>query len=332
MDPVRFGRTDLFVSPLALGAMNFGVSGWGCDEATAAEILRTYRDAGGNVIDTANVYARGESERILARLLAGNRDELVLAGKVGFPTLGGGPAGLAPESIRASLLGSLERLGTDHLDLLQLHAFDPRVPLDETLSALDELVSEGLIRYAGSSNFFAWQLAVADRIAGERTLVGLVSTQVMYNLVRRDIEREHLPYAQHAGLGVIAYGPLHGGHLAGGWRSRDDIPQDSRALANPDVYLADEDRLFSVTATLVEHSEKLGATPGQVALAWVVRRRGVTTTLTSARSAGELTEQLRAFGLDADESFWESLDRATTLPAGYPTDFYERLHARRGGS
>jgi aryl-alcohol dehydrogenase-like predicted oxidoreductase len=151
---------------------------------------------------------------------------------------------------------------------------------------------------------------------------------MMYNLIRRDVEREHLGYATHVGVALIAYGPLHGGQLASAWRSRDDLPADSRAVQNPDVYLADEERVFAVTRSLVTHAEQIGATPGQVALAWVLRNPAVTTTLTAARSADELRSQLGACTLDADDSFWASLDLATAMPPSYPTDFYDRLTRR----
>jgi aryl-alcohol dehydrogenase-like predicted oxidoreductase len=308
--------------------MNFGTPGWGCDEEAAADIVSVYRDAGGNFFDTANIYGGGESERILGRLVAGSRDDVVIASKVGFPSPGGGPWGLGPENIRASLEGTLQRLGTDHLDLFQMHSFDASVPLEETLGALDALVDEGLIRYAACSNFFAWQIAHAATLAVRNSWRDLASAQMMYNLIRRDLEREHFGYAQATGLALIAYGPLHAGQLAGGWRSRDELPADSRALEQPDVYLADEARVFEVTAALVEHAHQIEATPGQVALAWVVRQPAITSTLTAARSADELREQLRALDLVADDSFWTSLDRATALPPSYPADFYTRLSGR----
>jgi aryl-alcohol dehydrogenase-like predicted oxidoreductase len=328
MELSSFGRTELQVTPICLGAMNFGTPRWGCDEQAAAEIVRVYREAGGNFFDTANIYGGGESERILGRLVAGSRDEVVLASKVGFPSPDGGAWGLGPENIRASLEGTLQRLGTDHLDLFQMHSFDAAVPVEESLGALDALVDEGLIRYAACSNFFAWQIAHAATLAARNSWRELASAQMMYNLIRRDLEREHFGYARAAGLALIAYGPLHGGQLAAGWRSRDEIPAYSRAVENPDVYLSDEERVFRVTAAVVEHADQIGATPGQVALAWVVRQRDITSTLTAARSADELREQLRALSLDADESFWESLDRATVLPASYPNDFYARLSGR----
>jgi aryl-alcohol dehydrogenase-like predicted oxidoreductase len=328
MELVDFGRTGLRVAPICLGAMNFGTPGWGCDEDAATEIVRVYRDAGGNFFDTANIYGGGASERILGRLVADRRNEVVIASKVGFPDPDGGPWGLGPDNVRSSLEGTLRRLGTDYLDLFQMHSFDASVPLEDTLGALDELVDEGLIRHAACSNFFAWQIAHAATLAARNSWRDLVSAQMMYNLIRRDLEREHFAYAQATGLALIAYGPLHAGQLAGGWRSRDELPADSRALDQPDVYLADETRVFAVTAAVVEHAQEIGATPGQVALAWVLRQPAITSTLTAARSADELREQLRALDLDADASYWASLDRATALPPSYPDDFYRRLAAR----
>src|SRR5829696_1257781 len=272
MELRAFGATDLRVPPICLGAMNFGTPRWGCDEQAAAEIVAAYRDAGGNFFDTANVYGGGASERILGRLVGADRDEVILASKVGFPDPDGGPWGLGADHLRASLERTLRRLGTDHLDVFQMHAFDATVPLEETLGALDALVDEGLIRHAACSNFFVWQIARASELAASNSWRELASAQMMYNLIRRDLEREHFGYMAASGLALIAYGPLHGGQLAAGWRSRNELPAESRALEQPDVYLADEARVFAVTAAVVEHAEQIGATPGQVALGWVVRQ------------------------------------------------------------
>lgn len=309
--------------------MNFGTPGWGCDARAAAEIMRVYRDAGGNFVDTADIYGAGESERIVGRLVTGARDEFVIASKVGFRMPGATESAQRPETIRWSIEETLTRLRIDHLDLYQLHCYDPRVPLEEVLGALDALADAGLIRYAGCSNFFAWQIAYADTVAQSRDLRRFVSAQMMYNLVRRDIEREHVECAREIGVSLIAYSPLHGGQLAGGWTSREQLPAESRTLSNPDVYLADEERLFNVTRAVVAHATSIDATPGQVALAWVMRQPWIAATLTAARSAAELQSQLGALTLDVDASFWSSLDDATGLAPSYPTDFYERLQARR---
>ena len=328
MERRRLGPTDLEVSSICLGAMNFGTPEWGCDEDAAAEMLSLYQDAGGNFLDTANIYGFGESERVLGRLLTGRRDEFVVASKVGFPVPGSPEAGLSPAAIRGSLEGSLARLQTDYLDVYQLHCYDATVGLDETLGALHELVDAGLVRHLGCSNFFVWQIAEAVAIGQAHAWTGLVSAQMMYSLVRRDIEREHIGYARQSGVALLAYSPLHGGQLAGGWLSREDLPPDSRARSNPDVYLSDEAHMFAVTAALVGHAAAIGASPGQVALAWVHRNPGISSTLTAARSRAELCEQLAALEVDADDDFWSSLDQATKPAQTYPADFYERLDRR----
>ena len=329
MDLIPFGTTELRVAPVCLGAMNFGTPGWGCDEAEAARIVAVYRDAGGNFFDTANVYGGGESERILGRLVGADRQRVVIASKVGFPSPdGGGGGGLSPKNIRSSLVATLGRLGTQYLDLFQIHAFDPTVPAEEYLGELNALVTEGLIRYAGCSNYFVWQIAVSAAVAERNGWQSLASAQMMYSLIRRDLEREHFGYAEATGLALIAYSPLHGGQLASAWRSPAELPGDSRAVSQRDVYLSDADRVFGVTGALVEHADRVGATPGQVALGWVLRQPAITATLTAAQSATELESQLAALSLDADESFWDSLDAATALPPSYPADFYARLKAR----
>jgi aryl-alcohol dehydrogenase-like predicted oxidoreductase len=328
MELISFGTTQLRVAPVCLGAMNFGTPGWGCDEAEAARITAVYRDAGGNFFDTANVYGGGESERILGRLVGGTREQVVIASKVGFPSPDGGGGGVSPRNIRSSLLATLGRLSTDYLDLFQIHAFDPTVPYEEYLGELNALVAEGLIRYAGCSNYFVWQIAVSAAVAQRNRWQSLASAQMMYSLIRRDLEREHFGYAEATGLALIAYSPLHGGQLASAWRSPAEVPGDSRAVSQRAVYLSDADRVFGVTAALVEHAKLIGATPGQVALGWVLRQPAITATLTAAQSAAELESQLEALSLDADEAFWDSLDAATALPPSYPADFYARMKAR----
>ena len=327
MNLLPFGTTELRVAPLCLGAMNFGTPGWGCDEEEAARIVAVYRDAGGNFFDTANIYGGGESERILGRLVAGIRSEVVIASKVGFPLPGGG-GGLSPKNIRQSVQETLGRLGTDYLDLYQMHAFDSAVPLEESLGELNALVTEGLVRYVGCSNYFVWQIAVSTMVAEHKGYRLLASAQMMYSLIRRDLEREHFGYAGATGLALIAYSPLHGGQLASAWRSPDELPSEARALSQRDVYLSDADRVFGVTRAVAEHADRIGATPGQVALGWVLRQPAITATLTAAQSAAELESQLKAQSLDADESFWSSLDAATALPQSYPADFYVRLTSR----
>ena len=325
----RLGSSGLQVSRLGLGAMNFGTPGWGCDRDEAAAIVGLYRDAGGTFFDTANVYGAGASEEILGDLLRHDRDEVVVATKVGM-TLAQGPntGGLSRKNIRNSLEGSLRRLGTDYVDLLQVHHYDDAVPMEETLEALDELVGAGLIRYAGCSNFHAWQIAEAVGLANLPGRVRFVAAQMMYNLIRRDVEHQHVEAAAHLQVALIAYGPLHSGMLAGGWTHRAEIPRESRIAAHPEVYLADEERAFAITTEVVRCADELGCTPGQLALAWVYGRAGFTGVLTAAQSREELAQQLVALELDVPEATLRSLDEVSALPIGYPTDFYRRHRAR----
>jgi 1-deoxyxylulose-5-phosphate synthase len=185
MEHRKLGRSGLEVSRICLGAMNFGTPGWGCDRDAAAAIVAVYRDAGGSVFDTADVYGAGASEQILGDLLRGARDEVVVATKVGLSlTPGPNRAGTSAKHIRTSVEASLRRLGTDYIDLYQLHNYDTAVPLEESLTAMDDLVRAGKVRYVGCSNYFAWQIAEAMGTAASRGLTGLVSAQMMYNLIR----------------------------------------------------------------------------------------------------------------------------------------------------
>ena len=329
MDYRALGHSGLMVSRICLGTMNFGMPGWGCDPAEAGAIVRVFRDAGGNFFDTANVYGDGASEEILGDLLRSDRDEVVIATKVGLP-IGTDPnsRGTSAKHIQTAVEGSLRRLGVDYIDLYQVHHFDRNVPLEETMGAMERLVSAGKVRYVGCSNFYAWQIADAANLAPQRGLSPFISAQMMFNLIRRDIEREHIDVCQHHGLGILAYGPLHAGLLAACWTTREEVPGDSRIAKVSEVYLADEERTFSVVRSLVDHARRAGIRPGQMALAWVLRHSGITAALTAALSARELEEQLCSLSVEVDETIWESLDCATQLPASYPQDFYERQATR----
>lgn len=292
-------------------------------------IVATYRDAGGTFFDTADVYGDGASEEILGSLFGKERDEVVIASKVGMSLASGpDPAGLSRKHIRTALERSLRRLRTDYVDLYQVHHYDDAVPIEETLGVLDDLVRAGSIRYAGCSNFFAWQMAEAAGVSKALGTTPFVSAQVMYNLVRRDVEEQHIEAAARLSVGLIAYGPLHSGLLAAGWTSRADIPPTSRIAAHPEVYLGDEARTFAIARTLVGASADLGCTPGQLALAWVYRNEGLTCVLTAAQTAAELEEQLVALELDLPEETVRRLDEVSALPLRYPRDFYERNAVR----
>jgi aryl-alcohol dehydrogenase-like predicted oxidoreductase len=329
VERTHLGRSGLTVSRLCLGAMNFGTPGWGCDAETAAETVRVYRDAGGDFFDTANVYGGGASEEILGQILKGSRDQVVIATKVGMTVAPADVhAGVSRKHIRTSIEGSLRRLATDYIDLYQVHHYDRSVPIDETLGALDDLVHAGLVRYIGCSNYFAWQIAEAVGRSDAHGLERFVSAQLMYNLVRRDIEKEHAGCAQQLGVGLIGYGPLHAGLLANGWTEPSQIPSESRLATFPDVYLGDRDRAFSIAGAVTDVANELDSTPGQLALGWVLANPDVSAVLTAAQNPTELVEQLAAVTLDIPTHIMEKLDRASALPIGYPADFYLRQDER----
>jgi 1-deoxyxylulose-5-phosphate synthase len=326
---VRLGSSGLSVSRLCLGAMNFGTPGWGCDRDEAARIVATYRNAGGTFFDTADVYGGGASEEILGELVRADRDEVVIASKVGMTIVPGpNPAGLSRKHIHAAVRRSLRRLRTDYLDLYQVHHYDDAVPIEETLGVLDDLVRDGVVRYVGCSNYFAWQMAEAVGVSKALGLTSFISVQMMYNLIRRDVEDSHIAAAAHLGMGLITYGPLHSGLLAGGWTEPSQIPPTSRIAAHPDVYLGDGPRTFAVVRALVDAARDLGCTPGQLALAWVYRNDDVACVLTAAQAAVELDEQLVALELPVPDETMRMLDDASALPVSYPRDFYERSRGR----
>ena len=217
------GRSGLLVSRICLGTMTFGNKDWGCDLDTARAIVKSFVAGGGNFIDTADMYSGGESEKMLADILKDcRRDDIVLATKAWFPT--GEPVtarGLSRKHIVEACEASLKRLGTDFIDLYQFHGPDPFTPMEESLRAADDLIRAGKVRYLGCSNFYGWQIARSNGIAERRGFEKLVSAQHLYNLVRRDIEREVLPAAEAEGLGMICWSPLAAGMLSGKYRGQD---------------------------------------------------------------------------------------------------------------
>ena len=316
----HLGTSGLVVSRLALGTMTWGMD---TEESDAELQLRAFREAGGTLVDTADVYVRGESERILGRLLAkdGGREDLLLATKA-YGSTGPGPMGRGTSRghLLTALDASLQRLGTDYLDLWQVHAWDPSTPLDETLDALDAAVRTGRVRYAGISNFSGWQLAKAAEHQRAHRQAPIVSAQMEYSLLQRGIERELVPAALDAGVGILPWSPLGRGVLTGKYR-RGAIPKDSRA-ANENFsqfvepYL-DDDRTHIVDAVLTA-AEGLGVTPAAVALAWVRDRPGVAAPIIGARTAAQLAAALLAEGVTLPDTIRTALDDVSTPAIGYP--------------
>ncbi len=277
-------------------------------------------DAGINLIDTADVYSRGVSETIVGEALAGRRDELLLATKVRM-RMGDGPneAGLSRHHVIEGCEASLRRLRTDHIDLYQVHEWDGSVPLEETLAALDQLVTDGKVRYVGVSNYAGWQLMKALGIAQRDGLSRFVSQQIYYSLQERSAEYELIPAAVDQGLGTLVWSPLAGGLLSGKYRRGEDAPEGSRHFGGwnePPIY--DEDKLYDTIEALVEIATGRGVSAAQVALAWLLTRPTVSSVIVGARTDEQLADNLQAAELQLSGDELAALEQVSRPDLVYP--------------
>jgi len=313
----KLGRTGLRVAALCLGGNTFG---WTTDQDASEAVLNAYVEAGGNFIDTADVYSRwvpgnsgGESETVLGKWLRarGDRHAVVIATKVMGP-MGPGPndTGLSRIHITRGVEASLRRLQTDFIDLYQAHWDDRETPLDETLRAFDDLVRQGKVRYIGASNYHAWRLTRALWESDKHGCARYESIQPKYNLVFRDeYERELEPLCLEQEIGVITYSSLASGFLSGKYRAGQELPATARAAGVQKTYM--NDRGFAVLAAVGEVARRVGATPSQVALSWIIHRRGITAPIASATSVEQLREILGAIDLCLDDEATAALDAAS---------------------
>ncbi len=320
------GASGCAVSTLALGTMTFGTES---DEDTSHAQLDRFLEVGGNLVDTADVYSAGRSEEIIGRWLAGRpavRDEVVLATKGRFAT-GPGPndVGLSARHLSRALTASLRRLGVDHVDLYQAHAFDPLTPLEETLRFLDDAVRAGKIRYVGLSNFTGWQLQKALDLAAHGGLATPVTLQPQYNLLAREIEWEILPACEHNGVGVLPWSPLGGGWLTGKYQPDARPTGATRLGENPERGVEAYDRrsrserTWSVIDEVRAIADERGWSMPQVALAWLVDRPMITSVILGARTLEQLEDNLGAAGRHLDAAERDRLDRVSDPePADYP--------------
>lgn len=300
----RLGRTGLKVSEIGLGTMMFGEK---TSEAESIRIINQALDAGVNLIDVADVYAGGESERIVGKALAGRRTEAVLATKGGRATPLG--QGLSRRHLFLAVEASLKRLQTDYIDLYQVHRWDPDTPLDESLDALNDLVRQGKVRYIGCSNFAAWQLCKALWMSDRRALSRFDSVQPRYNLIHREPETELFPLCLSEGVGVLAYSPLAGGILTGKYLG--DVPEGSRGWQNPTWQEARLTQGAQAAASRMHAAaERLGRPAGQLAIRWCLAHPAVSTALVGPRTEAQWTEALEAatWSLTPEEAAQISLD------------------------
>ncbi|WP_067931867.1 aldo/keto reductase [Alicyclobacillus kakegawensis] len=330
------GRTGLKVSELCLGAMTFGRE---ASETESHRMLDRFVEAGGNFIDTANVYSRGISEEIVGRWLKGkDRSDFVIATKVRF-AMGDGPndIGLTRKHIMDAVEASLQRLGTDYIDLYQVHAWDPLTPIEETLSALNDLVHRGYVRYIGASNFRAWQLQKAIYTSRMHGWASFVSLQPQYNLLCRATEFELLPLAEAEGLGVIPWSPLRGGWLSGKFRRGMTEPPANTRIEQADKHGWGEawskynnETTWKVIDTLLSVAREAEKSPAQVALNWLLSRKAVTAPIIGARTMEQLEDNLGASGWRLTPQQIEKLDEASHLPVSYPYDEGAEQQQRSG--
>ena len=321
----QLGRTGLRVSTFTLGTMGFGGTGWATPVGTidvdgARDEIAIARDAGVNLIDTADVYSGGLSEEILGQALGSSRDEVLIATKVRMPMgEGQNDAGLSRHHIVRGAEASLRRLGTDYIDLYQVHEWDGHTPLEETLTALDDLVRSGKVRYIGCSNYAAWQMMKALGISDHRMIERFASTQVYYSLQNRDIEAEIVPACVDQGLGILVWSPLAGGLLSGKYRRGVDAPAGSRHLtewSEPPVH--DEDKLYDTIELAVKIGESHGVSAAQVSLAYIAQKPGVTSLIVGARTPEQLRDNLAAADLELTADEVKALDDVSGEPLRYP--------------
>jgi aryl-alcohol dehydrogenase-like predicted oxidoreductase len=327
------GSTGLFVSELCLGTMTFGGKDfWAVvgtqGQAEADELVGAAIDAGINFIDTADVYSFGESETLLGKALAGKRDKVVLATKV-RGRMGTGPneVGLSRGHVIAAAEASLRRLGTDYIDLYQIHGFDALTPLEETLGALDNLVQRGLVRYIGASNLAAWQLMKALGISQRDRLARFQSLQAYYTVAGRDLEREVVPLLNDQGVGLMVWSPLAGGLLSG--KFGRDATDASGRRAKFDFPPVDKDRAWRVVDAIRPIAAAHEVSVAAIALAWLLHQDAVTSVIIGAKRRDQLTENLRApdVVLTADQR--KVLDEVSALPPEYPGWMLERQGSER---
>lgn len=342
------GRTGLFVSELCLGTMTFGGGGgiWGqigdLQQAEAERLIGMALDAGINFIDTADVYAAGLSEQITGQALKNlkvPRDSVVVATKV-FGETGPGPnaRGASRGHILDGVKASLKRLQLDHIDLYQIHGFDPATPIAETVRALDQLVRQGLVRYVGVSNWAAWQIVKALGIAERLGLARFESLQAYYTLAGRDLERELAPMLASEGLGLMVWSPLAGGLLSGKYDRQRQAEAGSRRI-NFDFPPVQQERAFACIDAMRPIAQAHGVSVAQVALAWLLHQAVVTTVIVGAKRPDQLADNLAATGLALSPPELAALEAVSQLPAEYPGWMLQRqgevrrrqLREARGG-
>ena len=320
-----YGNSGLRVSEVSLGTMTFGEDwGWGAPKDESRKIYDAYREAGGNFIDTANLYTNGSSESLVGEFIRDHRQSVVLATKYTNANAGNDPnaAGNHRKSMVQALEGSLRRLKTDYIDLYWLHIWDQMTPVEEVMRAFDDLVRQGKVLYIGVSDAPAWWIAQANTLAELRGWTPFIGLQIEYSLIERTVERELIPMAKAFKLGVVAWSPLAGGLLSGKYHSGGG--KDGR-FSNEmgKAFQRTGERPDRIVAALQKVSQEVGRSPAQVALAWLRHRDIPVIPIVGARRVSQLQDNLASFELELTREQVSALDEASAIEMGFPHDFYE---------
>jgi len=324
----RLGSTGLVVSELCLGTMTFGTSASrfsaiaGLDQAASTALVKQALDAGINFIDTANIYTVGQSEEFTGRALQElgiARSDVIVATKA-TARMAEGPndAGANRYHLLQQIDASLERLGLNHVDLYQIHAWDPVTPIEETLRALEDIVRSGRARYIGVSNWAAWQIAKALGIAERRGFDKFASVQAYYTVAGRDLEREIIPMLESEGLGLLVWSPLAGGLLSGKYRLSDSGREGEGRRANFDFPPVDLERAYPLIEAMAPVAERRGVSIAQIALSWLLHRNAVTSVIIGAKRADQLADNIAACDVELTADELAELDKLSALPPEYP--------------
>ncbi|BBH19885.1 aldo/keto reductase [Paenibacillus baekrokdamisoli] len=318
------GRSGLAVSELCLGTMTFGNT---TNESDSIAMMNRFFERGGNFLDTANVYVSGRSEEIVGKFIQARRSEVVLATKVRFATESHpNGVGVSRKHILDGVEASLKRLNTDYIDLYQVHVWDHATPIEETLRALDDLVTSGKVRYIGCSNFFAWQLMKSLATSDRNRYVRFISIQPQYSLVSREMDREMLSLCLEENVGVIPWAPLGGGFLTG--RYTREEPTSGRLttrLGESSWPNRASEQNFAVLDAVRDAAKELEKTPSQIALNWLLQRKGITSPIFGASTLEQFEDNMGAIDWTMPESVWNRLDQISALPSEYPNRFIAKF-------
>ena len=318
----KLGNSGLIVSEVGLGSMQFGeaMNMGGLDQEATTKMVKFALDHGINYIDTADVYSRGESERLLGNALKGIRKEIVLSTKFRLPMSDENfnHSGATRVNMMREVEASLKRLQTDYIDLYQVHGWDSNTPLEETLRAMDDLVRQGKVRYIGLSNYMAWQAAIALGIQESDGLEKFITGQLYYSLVGRGLEHAWMSFAEYHNIGIIVWSPLAGGFLTGKY-DRDNPPEEGTRFGEAGQFVPfDVDTGFRVVDTLKKVGNRHGVSPARVALAWTLSRPNISSVLIAARKLEHLEDNIKSVDLELTEEDIDTLNDVSDPGIPYP--------------